>query len=193
MLRATRRRLLFRTRPLTWPVTKKLNSYRLDITWLILVFELTPNRFVRSDAPFLCQNSILSLSSLSDTHLALDSRLEASKDVFVFNAASNSLLLAQLERYSRQGQSSYCTAFWMELGGLFFRSQLLSTLTLCIISIQDSVARECPIMAQAGYGYAQVSPPQEHITGTQWYTEWVLNLPSSGQSLGSHALLQYNR
>lgn len=34
----------------------------------------------------------------------------------------------------------------------------------------NSVARECPRLAS--YGYVQVSPPQEHVTGPQWWTQY---------------------
>src|SRR5689334_23383862 len=33
-----------------------------------------------------------------------------------------------------------------------------------------SVAAECPRLAN--YGYVQVSPPQEHVTGPQWWTQY---------------------
>ncbi|KAF4406830.1 glycosidase [Streptomyces lycii] len=37
----------------------------------------------------------------------------------------------------------------------------------------DSVARECTrTLGPAGYGYVQVSPPQEHIRGSQWWTSY---------------------
>ncbi|KAJ7042090.1 alpha-amylase [Mycena alexandri] len=37
----------------------------------------------------------------------------------------------------------------------------------------DSVASECTnFLGPAGYGYVQVSPPTEHITGTQWWTDY---------------------
>jgi alpha-amylase len=37
----------------------------------------------------------------------------------------------------------------------------------------DSVARECrDTLGPAGYGYVQVSPPQEHIQGGQWWTSY---------------------
>ncbi|HCA84801.1 MAG TPA: glycosidase [Streptomyces sp.] len=37
----------------------------------------------------------------------------------------------------------------------------------------DSVARECTrSLGPAGYGYVQVSPPQEHIQGAQWWTSY---------------------
>ena len=37
----------------------------------------------------------------------------------------------------------------------------------------DSVARACTeTLGPAGYGYVQVSPPQEHITGDQWWTSY---------------------
>ncbi|KAL8276232.1 hypothetical protein RQP46_011349 [Phenoliferia psychrophenolica] len=37
----------------------------------------------------------------------------------------------------------------------------------------DSVAAECTNwLGPAGYGFAQVSPPAEHITGTQWWTDY---------------------
>ncbi|GAA0516980.1 alpha-amylase family protein [Saccharopolyspora thermophila] len=37
----------------------------------------------------------------------------------------------------------------------------------------DSVARECTTtLGPAGYGYVQVSPPQEHMQGPQWWTSY---------------------
>ncbi|WP_264632288.1 carbohydrate-binding module family 20 domain-containing protein [Microbacterium hydrothermale] len=37
----------------------------------------------------------------------------------------------------------------------------------------DSVAAECTnSLGPAGYGYVQVSPPQEHIQGSQWWTSY---------------------
>jgi len=37
----------------------------------------------------------------------------------------------------------------------------------------DSVAAECTnFIGPAGYGFVQVSPPQEHITGPQWWTDY---------------------
>ncbi|MGP3947173.1 alpha-amylase [Streptomyces sp. 7N604] len=37
----------------------------------------------------------------------------------------------------------------------------------------DSIARECrETLGPAGYGYVQVSPPQEHIQGGQWWTSY---------------------
>jgi hypothetical protein len=37
----------------------------------------------------------------------------------------------------------------------------------------DSVAAECTdFIGSAGYGFVQVSPPQEHITGDQWWTDY---------------------
>ncbi|KIM37787.1 carbohydrate-binding module family 20 protein [Hebeloma cylindrosporum] len=37
----------------------------------------------------------------------------------------------------------------------------------------DSIAAECTnFIGPAGYGFVQVSPPQEHITGSQWWTEY---------------------
>ncbi|THH28893.1 hypothetical protein EUX98_g5312 [Antrodiella citrinella] len=37
----------------------------------------------------------------------------------------------------------------------------------------DSVATECTqFIGPAGYGYVQVSPPQEHVQGSQWWTDY---------------------
>ncbi|KAF7292118.1 Alpha-amylase [Mycena indigotica] len=37
----------------------------------------------------------------------------------------------------------------------------------------NSVAAECTnFIGPAGYGFVQVSPPQEHITGSQWWTDY---------------------
>lgn len=35
-----------------------------------------------------------------------------------------------------------------------------------------SVGAECPTLASLGYGWVQVSPAQEHITGDQWWTDY---------------------
>ena len=36
-----------------------------------------------------------------------------------------------------------------------------------------SVARECTsTLGPAGYGFVQVSPPEEHIQGSQWWTSY---------------------
>ncbi|KAG8691135.1 hypothetical protein FRC11_006555, partial [Ceratobasidium sp. 423] len=37
----------------------------------------------------------------------------------------------------------------------------------------DSIATECTsFIGPAGYGFVQVSPPSEHITGSQWWTDY---------------------
>lgn len=36
----------------------------------------------------------------------------------------------------------------------------------------DSVAQECAWLGQNGYGYVQVSPANEHIQGSQWWTDY---------------------
>ncbi|KAF8194734.1 glycoside hydrolase [Mycena galopus ATCC 62051] len=37
----------------------------------------------------------------------------------------------------------------------------------------DSIAAECTsFLGPAGYGFVQASPPQEHIQGTQWWTDY---------------------
>ncbi|GAA4622391.1 carbohydrate-binding module family 20 domain-containing protein [Cellulomonas oligotrophica] len=36
----------------------------------------------------------------------------------------------------------------------------------------DAVAAECATIGDAGFGYVQVSPPQEHVTGSQWWTSY---------------------
>jgi len=37
----------------------------------------------------------------------------------------------------------------------------------------DSIAAECKsFIGPAGYGFVQVSPPQEHINGSQWWTDY---------------------
>ncbi|KIY61881.1 carbohydrate-binding module family 20 protein [Cylindrobasidium torrendii FP15055 ss-10] len=37
----------------------------------------------------------------------------------------------------------------------------------------DSIAAECTnFIGPAGYGYVQVSPPAEHVTGSQWWTDY---------------------
>lgn len=35
-----------------------------------------------------------------------------------------------------------------------------------------SIAAECPAIAQAGFAWVLTSPPQEHITGSQWWTSY---------------------
>ena len=34
------------------------------------------------------------------------------------------------------------------------------------------VAAECPFLDEKGYAAVQVSPPQEHIQGSQWWTRY---------------------
>ncbi|KAI0812488.1 glycoside hydrolase superfamily [Irpex lacteus] len=37
----------------------------------------------------------------------------------------------------------------------------------------DSIASECTnFLGPAGYGYVQTSPPQEHVAGSQWWTDY---------------------
>src|SRR4051812_19420386 len=37
----------------------------------------------------------------------------------------------------------------------------------------EAVAKECvTTLGPLGYGYAQISPPQEHIQGPQWWTSY---------------------
>lgn len=37
----------------------------------------------------------------------------------------------------------------------------------------DSIAKECTeYLGPAGYGYVQTSTPHEHITGTEWWTDY---------------------
>jgi len=37
----------------------------------------------------------------------------------------------------------------------------------------DSVAAECTnYLGPAGYGFVQVSPPQEHVQGSEWWTDY---------------------
>ncbi|MBF6048342.1 glycosidase [Streptomyces sp. NRRL B-1677] len=37
----------------------------------------------------------------------------------------------------------------------------------------DAVAKECKdVLGPSGYGYVQVSPPQEHVRGPQWWTSY---------------------
>lgn len=41
----------------------------------------------------------------------------------------------------------------------------------------DSIASECTeFLGPAGYGYVQTSPPQETITGTQWWVDYQVRL-----------------
>ncbi|WP_408646815.1 carbohydrate-binding module family 20 domain-containing protein [Streptomyces carminius] len=52
----------------------------------------------------------------------------------------------------------------------------------------DSVARECStVLGPAGYGYVQVSPPQEHIRGGQWWTSYQPVSYKIAGRLGSRA------
>ncbi|KAJ7212586.1 glycoside hydrolase [Mycena pura] len=52
----------------------------------------------------------------------------------------------------------------------------LGTKTVIVQMFQwtwDSIAAECTdFLGPAGYGFVQVSPPQEHITGPQWWTDY---------------------
>ncbi|WP_419418996.1 alpha-amylase [Legionella sp. D16C41] len=36
----------------------------------------------------------------------------------------------------------------------------------------DSIAKECQSLGSLGYGYVEISPPQEHIQGSQWWTSY---------------------
>ncbi|KAG8965896.1 hypothetical protein FRB90_011029, partial [Tulasnella sp. 427] len=36
----------------------------------------------------------------------------------------------------------------------------------------NSVAQECAWLGQNGYGFVQVSPTNEHIQGSQWWTDY---------------------
>ena len=41
----------------------------------------------------------------------------------------------------------------------------------------DSIASECTdFLGPAGYGYVQTSPPQETITGSQWWVDYQVRL-----------------
>ncbi|WP_309238420.1 carbohydrate-binding module family 20 domain-containing protein [Actinoplanes aureus] len=51
-----------------------------------------------------------------------------------------------------------------------------------------SVARECTTkLGPLGYGYVQVSPPQEHIQGSQWWTSYQPVSYTIGGRLGNRA------
>ncbi|MCV2393890.1 alpha-amylase family protein [Actinotalea sp. M2MS4P-6] len=36
----------------------------------------------------------------------------------------------------------------------------------------DAIAAECPHLGEAGYGWVLTSPPQEHVLGSQWWTQY---------------------
>ncbi|HMO11919.1 MAG TPA: alpha-amylase family glycosyl hydrolase, partial [Actinotalea sp.] len=36
----------------------------------------------------------------------------------------------------------------------------------------DAIAAECPALGEAGYGWVLTSPPQEHVTGQEWWTAY---------------------
>ncbi|GAA2401778.1 carbohydrate-binding module family 20 domain-containing protein [Streptomyces glaucosporus] len=55
----------------------------------------------------------------------------------------------------------------------------------------DSIARECTSrLGPAGYGYVQVSPPQEHIQGSQWWTSYQPVSYKIAGRLGTRAQFQ---
>ncbi|WP_330176139.1 alpha-amylase family glycosyl hydrolase [Streptomyces sp. NBC_01498] len=55
----------------------------------------------------------------------------------------------------------------------------------------DSVARACTdTLGPAGYGYVQVSPPQEHIQGGQWWTSYQPVSYKIAGRLGDRAAFQ---
>ncbi|GAA2353181.1 carbohydrate-binding module family 20 domain-containing protein [Streptomyces carpaticus] len=55
----------------------------------------------------------------------------------------------------------------------------------------DSIARECTQrLGPAGYGYVQVSPPQEQIQGSQWWTAYQPVSYTIGSRLGDRAQFQ---
>ncbi|KAF9512066.1 glycoside hydrolase family 13 protein [Hydnum rufescens UP504] len=53
-----------------------------------------------------------------------------------------------------------------------------------------SVQAECSFLAKAGYGYVQVSPPAEHITGPQWWTDYQIVSYQIKSKRGSRAEFQ---
>lgn len=63
---------------------------------------------------------------------------------------------------------------------ILYGSKLESRLTITLdVIIQmfewswDTVASECTsFIGPAGYGFVQVSPPQEHVQGSQWWTDY---------------------
>ncbi|MET0135734.1 MAG: carbohydrate-binding module family 20 domain-containing protein [Kibdelosporangium sp.] len=55
----------------------------------------------------------------------------------------------------------------------------------------DSVARECTnVLGPKGYGYVEISPPQEHIQGPQWWTSYQPVSYRIAGRLGDRAALQ---
>ncbi len=55
----------------------------------------------------------------------------------------------------------------------------------------DSVAAECTsTIGPAGFGYVQVSPPQEHIQGTAWWTSYQPVSYKLESKLGTRAEFQ---
>jgi len=54
-----------------------------------------------------------------------------------------------------------------------------------------SVARECTnVLGPRGYGYVEISPPQEHIQGSQWWTSYQPVSYRIAGRLGDRAALQ---
>lgn len=54
-----------------------------------------------------------------------------------------------------------------------------------------SVARECTtVLGPKGYGYVEISPPQEHIQGSQWWTSYQPVSYRIAGRLGDRAALQ---
>nr|WP_217698398.1 alpha-amylase family protein [Peterkaempfera griseoplana] len=55
----------------------------------------------------------------------------------------------------------------------------------------SSVARECTnVLGPKGYGYVEVSPPQEHIQGSQWWTSYQPVSYRIANRLGDRAAFQ---
>ncbi|KAF8191542.1 glycoside hydrolase superfamily [Mycena galopus ATCC 62051] len=70
---------------------------------------------------------------------------------------------------------SQCPSAFASSTRLFRRSlpKAQSTIVQLFEWPWDSVASECTsFIGPAGYGYVQVSPPSEHITGSQWWTDY---------------------
>ncbi len=69
--------------------------------------------------------------------------------------------------------------FYTLLAAVFFLSSVHAsppgnkdvTVTLFQWSF-DSIAEECSFLGEAGVGYVEISPPQEHIAGPQWWTSY---------------------
>lgn len=56
----------------------------------------------------------------------------------------------------------------------------------------DSIAAECTrFIGPNGYGYVQVGPPTEHITGDSWWTDYQVVSYKLSSKRGNQAQLQH--